>query len=1052
MKAKITIYNSLYNITDVDLIPNINITDVMNGNPDTISFSFIFENDIVDKTLMKQKCKIDIYSDDNYETPYKTYNMAISEISCEKNSMYSDNGYYYTVKIKEHTIYLKDCIRTDLKISPALYKVDIYPTLKEALFKIIDVHNIPLLNEKITDADEEILEKLGNIACNTLIYKDLSTFDQISDIFDRIGYVPYLENGYLTGFPKQGGRDVTQELTNIVNISSYSSSRVEGNNYDVISTKSYNTLFDVENQFTPYTFKYYKDNFYEPHFVTIPYSGGTPNATKIKEYFLTRYKHWVTGIEDEFEGELSGVYTARPLFIKDFNTEAEGVEETRNYYIELPTNIENIQQVYAVRPNFRYFNYEESGDYFTDCDFGWDFDTLDIENLVEYSVWQNLNGTYKRQTAYYKRGENKIYNVIALVGAGNPYLLNNALPWSDGELFNILKKSFFAVEYKPMSTQQYTNYDYTSCIDDDKPSSVQNINLPYKQVSDKQISNIMSYELQRKTDTSYLMKFMTDDLSILNLKASDIIKINDMVLIINEMNIVLSNNTIEVSFELNKKVVSNSMVSNYSDNVRVSTNLATETTVTRDLPIFKENILFLNDRVVEDSEISDYEMPNYEKELCMSGLNNIGINSFDPESNLDILKDLEEQYVDFKYSYNDGTDWGGKILVYYTDGYLMNSLTSITFPIYARRVYSPETSSDYFVSPDDTEQEITTFQELQSFVSNDDVGVYKDFGEGIFGQYLRTTRVAYSFYYTSGHPLDGTDYKILDLGIFALPFYTTKSNKIKYSLFETAAQEVRNYDKIVSNSGNIMTIAYKFNNPNFVNCYYPTDKMDTQLNTYSISSSLGYDIIEIDDTDIDSATPIYYNTTENNVKIFNVGDIDLTTYFYYFSGFQYGLTLDLGEIINPYIQYTTISTKDKLDLNCEITELNNNVEWLSIESIGVAFATYKLSLYKVKEGLSMHSLNLGQYIDDDLIHQDITEKYGYLSSANYTTSYLPISILTSYDTDFTTLKTIEYEEGCEYVIVKEEIANPTNRVPLIKFKVKKDIDTLYLHSYIVSSN
>ena len=46
--------------------------------------------------------------------------------------------------------------------------------------------------KKILEIDDFLLYKLEKVACPTLNFVDLSTFDQLSDV---LGYVPYLENG-----------------------------------------------------------------------------------------------------------------------------------------------------------------------------------------------------------------------------------------------------------------------------------------------------------------------------------------------------------------------------------------------------------------------------------------------------------------------------------------------------------------------------------------------------------------------------------------------------------------------------------------------------------------------------------------------------------------------------------------------------------------------------------------------------------------------------------------------------------------------------------------
>lgn len=1073
MKVLFTILSDFIDIKNKEVIPEFTFNDVMDGSPDTMSLSFIHDEDIINKIKLKTKAKVEIYDGDEL---FKTYNLCISDIACEKNSMAIDNGYTYTVKLKEHTVYLKDCIRTDLTISPSLYPENTYPTLKEALFKVIDCHNIPLFNEKILSVDENILNKLENIACNNITYKDLSTFEQLSDLFDRIGYIPYFEDGVLSGFSKQGEIDITKELANIVDISSYSSIKSDIKNYDVLATKTYNTIFDDEFIVVPNIFASATDVYLyeELTSVDIPYKQYNhsgywtyePDPDKIGEYFNKRYKHWTTGDNEAFNGQIINETVSRPLFISNFDTKANSANDAREYYLELPSNIENIEAVYLCKPRIFVYNNANSGENGeSNCNFGWGLEKQNMNRLVEKSFYDNLSALHQRRSAYYKRGDNKIYNIISMIADNNSLgisgnsLVDGSLVFGEPVLFDILKKSYFVVVYKPLTTQQYSTYDYSKAIGNEKPLSIQNINMPYKQVSDKQVSNILSFELQKKSDTTYNAKFMTQNLDILNFKASDIIKLLGKPLIITSMELNVANNLIECSFELNENIISNSMISNYTDTIRVSTNLSTENVVVRDLPIYRENILILNDEIVNKSQISNYESKTYELAMSRIGLNNLGFLTSFALGNP--IYDLASEYVGLNALGNSLGEWSNKIKIlgghYHDQPYGNRNEIPVNFPLYARQLLSNEIADDYSgviswrVSPFSYEVKINDMQQLIHFLNRSEVGMYHAYKKEKEDIIPVPVIVNYSFYNTQGQPF-GSDAVIRHLG--HTHNYDYRYNKAVFMAVggETAdTYSATNFEKIVSTSGNITSINFKFNSPCYVNCKFP----ENSINFVNLVSGMvldGMNTLEVDDANIERSLPYFYNTKEYGCKVKKVANIDLDDEFDLYSNLKYGLILDLREIINPYIQYTTIRARD--GFNCEIKEINPNLNWLDTKSNNgeYTYSLYNLVLYKVKKGLCLNTLDLGYSLNENDEFVVNTPVYAYLVN-DITTYSQPISKLTCYeDLTLQNTKTLEKDDDFDYIVVREHKTEQFNKVPLFRFSNKKDTDTLYLHSYIVSSN
>ena len=88
-----------------------------------------------------------------------------------------------------------------------------------------DVGNSELRISKIyVDTDEKIKTLLSQVPCPPLTYVDQSTFGQLTDIFDRVGAVPYLDFSnegkcYLKFYLKQGGFDLEKGIQTITNLS-----------------------------------------------------------------------------------------------------------------------------------------------------------------------------------------------------------------------------------------------------------------------------------------------------------------------------------------------------------------------------------------------------------------------------------------------------------------------------------------------------------------------------------------------------------------------------------------------------------------------------------------------------------------------------------------------------------------------------------------------------------------------------------------------------------------------------------------------------------------
>ena len=486
---------ALFNISNyknINITPEISFSDVMDGTPDTMSFSFIYNEDLSSKIKLKSLATVILeddvhnieklnnsyidlqnnliningeeyiidgqsifkslseisgylYSDEDgfviednrylykgedvYLDNRLYYYMCLSQISSELLSTSADNGYLITVNLKEQTVLLKDCIKSDIAISPDLYpKLDldedgigesyVYPTLLEAVYKICDRHNMHLLNFKIQSVDSELETELSKVVCPNLTYKDLSTFDQLYDIFIRIGKVPYFENGKLYGLSLEGDSK-GKRIVDVTNkISSYSSYKEENINQNVYSTKVYNNLYDNEIVTVPSYFASGQREATE----WVSTSPAGYNEEEAQLWLQKQYKNWT------LLNSTTDTNTKRLLSISNYNSKAENVEDSRSYSIDLPSNIEEIISIYRCKPvvqsqgsgeNIRYqFGFSKEpigqsiyiGDIFlTDIDNGFKFPDMEL-TVDGYDIkYKGLTVT-KLQNIFFLEGQ--MYRIV----------------------------------------------------------------------------------------------------------------------------------------------------------------------------------------------------------------------------------------------------------------------------------------------------------------------------------------------------------------------------------------------------------------------------------------------------------------------------------------------------------------------------------------------------------------------------------------------------------------------------------------------------------------
>lgn len=1157
---------------EIDIIPEINYLDLMDGTPDTISFSFVSQEDLSKILDIKEKCEVQVwnlarenvgnisndlstleiedinytcahqidniydiyldeenvgfldsndkkinieYSDGSEQTFYYDnngivyfdlkhhYYMCINSISSDKMSTeYDDNGYMITVSLKEQTVLLKDCIRTDIAISPSLYPqvtdedgntINVFQTLADAVKKIVDCHNMCSLNEQIQEVDKGLLDDLSRVACPNLTYRDLSTYSQLYDVFIRIGRIPYYSNGILYGLILEG--EHKEQLKDLSEYSSVSSVKEDHANSNIYSSKVYNNLYDKERAVVPQIFT---DLIYDinilpltvinkrtgakytvykaidgqghdiPNVYTFNESGITYCITNVYNYsgskgtkpkyishtpdgeyiaeisnnifyidgnqyeIIYSYKSYMYGALENYENAspsfsfttIPDVESENPithevtymvadtaisnwaddefkkwtllnsqnendvsktlLYVSGFDENAHGIEDARNYSLELPYQIEDVLHIYKCVPAVSL--YHDDVNHESKVAFGFRLEAYDDDRFVETSIYNNLSTLQKRTVAYYTRGEKKINNVVCLnVTSDNDWNIltpelsagdtQNTFPWSGIKLYNQLKSQFYVVEYKPILNTYYTNYDY--CKDDDiKPVAINNFNLPYSQISDKQVYPVMEYNLQKGLDTQQDIKIMTDDLSILNATAGSICKYQGKEYLINKVQFYINNVTVEASFTLTNRIIQNSLLSSYIDNVRVSSVISAESTVDRPIHLFGENKIkltnYYNEASLNRASNNTNFITDIGNQLSLSGLSDLGL--YTGAGSFNIYSYVSKYPFRFDHmikEYVPSSDNNIKsYVIKLSTGYAnvddnanhMFEFTENDFPltledkcvsnsVYPLTVYSGEFNPSSIVIVNDIDalqselknrQYFRTVYKLsgatRSFTcltikkngSNTRYDLYPPIDDN-FRQYWR--KVQSKFGTTWWYPMSEYNPRIGNYRLYE------KGKEYNTTLYGT--------EKLMTTTGLITKLEYSF-----VNSSYATNVMSADVLNVPVGSISNEDKSYAITPSILSTTPCYFNRLNRGciAQGFGNKESDFNSIHKLNDLFNKGYYLDLRENPRPYIQYKTIFRGDNdiiaMELNDELPFMTMSIRYVSAISPINRFYILKIPKFK----------------------------------------------------------------------------------------------------------
>lgn len=642
--------------------------------------------------------------------------------------------------------------------------------------------------------------------------------------------------------------------------------------------------------------------------------------------------------------------------------------------------------------------------------------SLDIynePNILEYSAWSKLEKLQQNQFAYYNVGENKINQPLAFVAPKNE--LNGSLPLSDKVLYDYLKESFFIVKYKPMLNQEYINYDYSLQSDgaENVPVDVNSYTLPYKSVSDKQVYPLLEYNLNKGLEETTTIKIVSTNKELLDLSASNIVKVNGKKYVINSIEFNIDNRSIEASIQMSQEIIINSILSSYKDNIRVSSNLSTEETVNAIFPILSEEVITLEQEADQNylNNIGDdnsYFSQDLGVMLAKGGYNDLNMNDGFSDQNIyrymtkyplrfGKIKNINVADNEINYSFviKANTDFP------FGDGLFAFN----TFPIYAREIHYSTTFGT------STKRTITINSYDELLYHNDNTFYISSLANNWFGYWANPYWFAYWEFSSDGDTwtevrperwelendgvdkgttsyygrnqgwsiLNGLSFKYVSLEKSSPKGVLVISEGYDGDNSEFDTRQVYCTEGFFTQSGFISSYQYLINDPvSLLTRYLPSNQLD--YGEY-ISDAKYYPgrAVEISDAFVNSS-PIFFNTSNNGCELLGFGEQDSANYntsiFPTLSN-NYGFKIDIREIPSVYLQYKTIMRDSGY---AKLKELSSDIKWMSQSVWGIS--SLKPRLIKFKNHMRIDDLNINQdNISDYLVDDSLTKNLnGYILS------------------------------------------------------------------------
>lgn len=561
-------------------IPNVTFpqqfTDVMDGTWDAGSFEFIIdidqyrqdfnfkEMDVISRKILEDGNIID-------DTRF-----LVDEINLEKDSYYLEKEIKITVKYVEGTKLLTKYLMADHTYSvKPVYEQNLYSYWQNNLYKEYvrkyfygslgsgnDISPIDMIYERnyqnylykdgmyafqLDDEIEEIMQKYPD---KTTTYTDVNFYDITRDCFAIFNSVPYLNMKerklqHISGLGKETNKEINYNENKFVVSSSWN--RNVENNVDIVENKIHNAVCDFEEIVYP-------SDMNQPSLI--------PNA-----------------------------FNSMVIKPRGLNEGIESYQRWNNWYLELPQKIDNILSVVAVTIDGSDENVKTK--------------TIVSHLVVEKSIWDQLTETDKKYYAYFKRGDNKIYNIMQTVATTE----DDVWPW-DTTVDNLIAfQTSFWVKYKPIISTDIL-------VVKNKNSLLNKKNFV---VSDKNSSDISTvartnYELEKGFYSQYMLEIAGE---YQNIYAGELVDINGFEnygidskkYLIYKVNTTWEKEGSHQIIYFNEVVSKNNVLLNENNIVRITEQPADQTLVER---IYKNtDLIELNASIVDNTEYVSYSLDGY---------------------------------------------------------------------------------------------------------------------------------------------------------------------------------------------------------------------------------------------------------------------------------------------------------------------------------------------------------------------------------------------------------------------------------------------------------
>lgn len=575
----ITYYYCVDRTTEIE-IPNISypqtFTDVMDGTWDSGSFEFFIDINIYKRDFnMKEMDVISRKIIENGNILDDT-RFLVDEINVEKDSYYESNIFKVTIKYVESTKILTKYLMPNhtYSVKPVfdwflnkdwqnnLFKQYIFKYFNGSWPSAIDISKNDMIYERnyqnfvykdglyAFQPSEELIEITKQYPDKNSTYTDANFFDITRDCFAIFNSVPYLNMKdrrleYISGLGKETNKKIEYNEDKFVVSNSWNRS-IE-NNIDAVENKMVNAVCDFEE---------------------LVYPSDLNQKTLIPD-----------------------VFNSMVIKPRGLNEGMESYQNWYNWYLELPQKIDNILAVVAVRIDISDANEKTK--------------KIVTQFVIEKSSWDQLTETAKKYYAYFKRGDNKIYNIMQTVVTRE----NDVWPWDRAADNRIAFQTSFWVKYKPIIST-----DILIVKNRDNLINKKNFVVNDKNASDINIVAKTNYELEKGFYSQYMLEIAGEYQNISAGELVDIIGFESYGIPSKKYLIYKINTTWEKEgshqiIYFNEMVAKNNVLLNENNIVRITEQPSDETLVER---IYKKtDLIELNVDIVDSTDWEAYSLSGY---------------------------------------------------------------------------------------------------------------------------------------------------------------------------------------------------------------------------------------------------------------------------------------------------------------------------------------------------------------------------------------------------------------------------------------------------------